>query len=367
MNNKNGNKKLFGHLKREVIDSGFCVSCGACVVSCPLHSLGFEETGPELQGMCNACGLCYAQCPQPVFDDDLKKRIFGDNPSSAIGYYKGLYSGKTTSPEIEMIAQNGGVVTSLLVSLLEEGFIDGAVVMDKDSQWKPIPMVATTKEELLDCSGSKYSQAPILKALGDVVDRYDMDRVALVGTPCQIKAFRNMTVGDRPAKKVSKSVLLTVGLFCLRSFAYESLFEKVLPDQLGIDPSDVSKFDITESNLVIYQKGRPKKRVSLDVLERFVPESCKVCGDFTAEFADISVGGTGSPEGFSTTIVRTDVGSQAFSVGLKSGGYEVNKLDEDEPRIESIEKLSKINKQKAERRIKIQTRNDESLPSGLLP
>lgn len=365
MANDSEPKKLFAHLKREVVEPGFCVGCGACVVSCPLNSIEFVESSPDLQGKCTVCGLCYEQCPQIVSDDILRDRIYEESDSSDIGHYEEAYAGKTTSPEIEVIAQNGGMVTSLLVSLLERDFIDGAIVMDKDSEWKPIPKVATNKEDLLDSAGTKYSPAPGLTALGDAVNRYNLNRIALVGTPCQIKAIRNMSIGDRPAKKFSKNVILTIGLFCLRSFDYESLFEEVLPEELEIDPTEVTKFDVTKDGFIIYRKGSPKRTISLDVMEKFVPEACKLCDDFTAELADISVGSMGSPEGFSTTLLRTDIGKRAFSIGLKEDAYEVRNLDSDGPGLSSIRDLSRIKKQKVERRIKIKQRNEESLPSGL--
>ena len=41
--------------------------------------------------------------------------------------------------------------------------------------------------------------------------------------------------------------------------------------------------------------------------------ACRYCGDYSAEFADISFGGIGAQEGWTTAIVRTPLGRAAFA------------------------------------------------------
>lgn len=52
--------------------------------------------------------------------------------------------------------QDGGVVTSMLLYALEEGLIDSAVVTVKSEEepWKPVAIVAQSREEILRASGS---------------------------------------------------------------------------------------------------------------------------------------------------------------------------------------------------------------------
>ncbi|MBI5253509.1 MAG: Coenzyme F420 hydrogenase/dehydrogenase, beta subunit C-terminal domain, partial [Euryarchaeota archaeon] len=56
--------------------------------------------------------------------------------------------------------------------------------------------------------------------------------------------------------------------------------------------------------------------------EECVPESCKLCIDFTAGFADISVGGVGTEAGWSTVVVRSDKGMELFNLALEKGYVE---------------------------------------------
>jgi len=50
--------------------------------------------------------------------------------------------------------------------------------------------------------------------------------------------------------------------------------------------------------------------VPLKEVKEFVRSNYKICGDFTAESAGISVGGVGSPDGWSTIVSRTNRGQE---------------------------------------------------------
>ncbi len=47
--------------------------------------------------------------------------------------------------------------------------------------------------------------------------------------------------------------------------------------------------------------------------------NCLRCTDYTCRFADISVGGLGSEDGFNTIVVRTEKGMEVFEGALKAG------------------------------------------------
>ncbi len=58
-------KKLSGFdLMDEVVLSGLCIGCGACVMSCPTHALHMIEKRPDLiVEKCIRCGTCCSRCP----------------------------------------------------------------------------------------------------------------------------------------------------------------------------------------------------------------------------------------------------------------------------------------------------------------
>ena len=51
---------------------------------------------------------------------------------------------------------------------------------------------------------------------------------------------------------------------------------------------------------------------------------CNFCDDFTNKFADISVGSVGTPDGYSTVIVRSEVGAKLLE-NMQFTTIEVNK------------------------------------------
>ncbi|KXB02865.1 hypothetical protein AKJ45_03190 [candidate division MSBL1 archaeon SCGC-AAA261F19] len=336
-------KKIFGHLKSE-IHMNLCANCYACMAVCPTGSIKLKGGRPVLKGRCSACGLCYDQCPQLKSDGEIKRRIFGEMDPSVMGPYKKAYFGRANSPEIMTVAQNGGIVTCLLASLLDSGYVDGCVVMDNDSKWRPIPRVAISKEDLIECAGRKYTPGPILAGARDARELYYLEEMALVGTPCQVKALRCMASDKIEARKITNYVKLIVGLFCIKLLTYEGLFE-ALKDRFDISLSNVAKFDMNGERFIVYQKGGPKLELALNELKQFSFYPCNLCKDFTAELSDISVGGTGSPEGYSTVLTRTKVGEQALEIGMRSGACEAELLEVD-PGIEPVKKISSQKKQR---------------------
>jgi coenzyme F420 hydrogenase subunit beta len=44
--------------------------------------------------------------------------------------------------------------------------------------------------------------------------------------------------------------------------------------------------------------------------------ACHFCSDYTAEFADLSFGGLGSPEGWTTVITRSKLGQEVLTDAL---------------------------------------------------
>jgi coenzyme F420-reducing hydrogenase beta subunit len=71
-----------------------------------------------------------------------------------------------------------------------------------------------------------------------------------------------------------------------------------------------------------------------------VEKMCLICPDFTAQYADISVGSVGSDDGYSTVIVRSDVGKTLWE-----------KLDLAKGKVkkEDLTKLSVDKKKRAEK------------------
>ncbi|MBS7637295.1 Coenzyme F420 hydrogenase/dehydrogenase, beta subunit C-terminal domain [Candidatus Bathyarchaeota archaeon] len=341
--------KVFGQLLAEVINKGLCVGCGGCEAVCPVNSISLTEGSPRLTGICIACGICYSCCPRTSFDEaELERLIFGRGRSeneALLGIYKGYYAGRSRDQGVLRRSQDGGVVSSLLIQFLRGGG-DCAVVagVEEGGVWAPRPMVALRDEEVLKGAGTKYTPSPTLVGVDSAVSEYRRKRVAVVGTPCQIRALRKIEKGTYTDRRIAESVAIKIGLFCMETFDYKKLMEFL--EKEGVNPKEVTKFAIRRGKFAAIRDGDTLFEIGLSRVKELVRPCCEVCEDFTAEFSDISVGNVGSPDGWSTVIVRTDLGEQLLRDAEKAGLLELKPLEEGESGLGAVLKLSMSKKKR---------------------
>lgn len=345
--------KIFGNLLAEVIRKGICSGCGACVSVCPvgivtMKSIPGKDEQPTLTGKCILCGYCYSQCPWTE-PKPLEVDVFGRSryEKEEVGVVLASYSAKSRKEEILKVASDGGVVTSLLVYLFKNGFIDCAVCssLGKEEPLKPKPKVVLTSDELLECAGTRYTVSQTIIGLGSAVDEYGKEKIAVVGTPCQIRAIRKMQYSPHGALKYGSKVFLCIGLFCMESFYYDKLIKEYLPQRTNLNK--VSKFSIRKGKFIVEAEGKRVVDVHLDEVRPYVRGSCHICTDFTSELADISVGSVGSPAGWSTVLLRTEKAKRIFEDAVNTGYIECKPLDKVKPGKIAVIKLSNLKKEKS--------------------
>nr|WP_048060563.1 Coenzyme F420 hydrogenase/dehydrogenase, beta subunit C-terminal domain [Methanothermus fervidus] len=329
-------------LKDEIVDTELCAKCGTCVVVCPNDLLDFENH-PKLIEEClrKGNGMCYDICPrvssggyQIKIRESFKKEFF---------YGKGDVKG-----------QDGGVVSTFLKYLLKKRKIDGAIVVG-DELWKPTSWIIKDPDDIEKSAKSKYTVSTLdaLKKASEI----GCKEVAVVGLPCQIQGLRKIQYFPYLAKydgelgKDGKPTSLPkikylIGLFCMEKFEHDSFYETL--EKHGIDIEKVEKFDIKGNKLLVYLKNE-KHEIPLKELD--VCSGCKICRDFDSEMADVSVGSVGSPEGYSTIIIRTKKGEEIKNaVKLRKG------VD-----IESIEKLKSLKIRRFKEEIKKRKRKNKKV------
>ncbi len=344
--------KIFGHLMTDVIRKGTCVSCGACEAVCPVNTVKLEDGTPKLVGLCTACQMCYWNCPIAVFDvGEMEKKVFGrtrTEEEAVIGVHEAIYAVRAKGNEILGRAQDGGAVTALLYQFLSDGG-EGAVVagVEEEAPWKAKPMVVRTKEEVLKGAGTKYTPSPTLVGVASALQEHDLKKIAVVGTPCQMKALGKIETGAYCEARISEAVKLKIGLFCMETFSYPSFMEYL--ENEGIDAAKVDTFDIKGGRFIANQGGETVHRVRLSKVKQLVRGCCHSCGDFTAEFSDLSVGNVGSPDGWSTVIVRTEVGEKALRAAEKAGLVEIRSVEEGKSGLGLVERLAVKKREGAEK------------------
>ena len=344
--------KIFGHLMTEVIRKGTCVSCGSCAAVCPVKSIELDAGTPKLVGLCVACGMCHANCPVAEFDEpEMEELVYGrarEEGEAVLGVHTGIYAVKAKDGAVLERCQDGGAVSALLVGFLSEGG-DGAVVtgLEEDATWVAKPVVASSKEEVLACAGTKYTSSPTLVGVGSAVSDYAREKVAVVGTPCQMRGLSKVTTGEKADAKIRDAVDLRIGLFCMETFNHGSFMEYL--ENEGVDASKVEKFEIKSGRFIAHTGSGDPYSVKLSKVKDNVRPCCHSCGDFTSEFADLSVGNVGTPDGWSTVIVRNERGDAALKSAEKAGLVEVKPLQGDDKELDIVSKLAVKKRKDAEK------------------
>jgi coenzyme F420 hydrogenase subunit beta len=252
-------------------------------------------------------GSCYRFCPRTATDlDALDEMVFGAKRTDPIlGSYRALNMVKSEDSAVHSAGQYGGVVSALVIQALEQGLIDAAL-LTKYSERKgmlPRPAVARTREEVLACSGSKYTAAPTLSELKKLLETGE--KIAIVGRPCQVTAIRKMQLyDDRPELK---NIKLLIGLFCLWALEYRG-YSSYLSGQ--VDVKRIDKIDIPKNDDFIACTDGGPARVPIEKIKGFIRSSCDLCFDVTAELADISVGSTEWQDDWNTVLVRSEAGEK---------------------------------------------------------
>jgi coenzyme F420 hydrogenase subunit beta len=298
----------FQELSKSVIDKGMCNMCGACISICP--RIGINATKPKLNDYDPECSACLKYCPETYFPEGLfKTALFDENTKDDyyLGSYNKAFIATNENSALRASSQNGGIVTSLLIYALEKGLIDGALLTDKDDQWKPIPVIAKTAHEIKKYAGSKYTITPTLKIYRKAIEEHKLKKVGFVGMPCQIRAVRKMQLFS-PFPSHFGNFELVIGLFCSSNFSYD-LINTYIRKDLQISPAHIRKMDIAHGKFKLYLKDGKTIKVPIKTIIKYKWPSCKYCHDYTAEFADISIGSIGaSDDDWNSVLIRTDRG-----------------------------------------------------------
>jgi coenzyme F420 hydrogenase subunit beta len=364
-------KVWFWELAAAVIDADRCVQCGACVAACPTDSIGIgSDNLPKLVKMCTGCSLCWDFCPRgglayeatwplvpPVEDDESALsvssvttpvddwRITGADPAPGLGQVLELAAARVI-PESRMAtmhAQDGGVVTAILLASLAAGEIDGAVVAWEapDHPWMGVPHLATTPEELIAASGSFYNQTMALSRLDLASVGLPRDaRIAVVGTPCEIQGLRALQAREwrRGVSRVD-AVVLAIALLCTKSFDYRKLMVEELASKRGLSLAEVGKVDVIHGRMIVEDlSGSTLVDEPIKDFHGAALKGCDECADFLGRGADISVGSVGSAAGYSSVIVRTEAGARALAAVRRE--LEVTAVESPE----ALERLDRLDK-----------------------
>jgi coenzyme F420 hydrogenase subunit beta len=366
--------KGFDELNRLVIEQGICSGCSTCAAFC--ERIAIDENGQAKLAddaecninigavKCSDLGTCIDVCPMVSFSKgELEKAFYGEERKDAeLGHYRKIVAAKSKKKDILEKAQDGGAVTSILAAAMDEKLIDANVVTGRSDEWNTSADLATKKEELIAGAGTKYVRAPASMKFGQSIR--DARKLAMVGTGCQTLGATRAVTGllhdaiDKTKESDTPIDLTIIGLFCFENFPYACIKE-ALEREFGVKIEDIAKTDITRGKFIITKKDGSTDQKPVKTFDECVPESCLLCTNFTAEFADISVGSVGTDDGWSTVIVRSEKGELLLDNAMKKGYLEVK----DEVNLEAVKKNRSIKQMKFDATSKKRKEAGKYIPS----
>jgi coenzyme F420 hydrogenase subunit beta len=374
-------------LYEEVINTGLCTGCAGCVVTCPHDVIGYEhEEGKykpfhleEELGLDNClhgekgCTTCTRACPRfRSWESAANNHLFGRDrqDDEMAGIWEQLLLTRATDRTQHEKGQDGGFVTAMLSWLMDNNYIEGALVsgVEQDDAWKAKPVLVQTKEEVLATAGSRYTYCANPLALPEAKEK-GLTKLALVGMGCQVSSPPVMW--DRKAGKVSKPFQFNIGLLCSKTFD-DAIFTELFEPKYGLKKQDMVKMNI-KGAFQIWMKDGSFHEIDLKECHQWTREGCKNCPDFAAEHADISTGGIGKDNDWTLTIVRTKLGVEVIERMIKDGVIEARPAQEDEVAMKLLRTLSIVSRRRwpewAEKSVKVGTPavKKKVVPDGAAP
>jgi coenzyme F420 hydrogenase subunit beta len=353
-------KPHWRQLFSEVVTSGLCTGCAACVIACPHDVLDYNSDNGvyrpwhlDIDGGredCThgetGCTLCTRACPRfRNWESEIDTKLFARERTDDEVYGIGdVLLARASDPELIENGQDGGFVSALLIYALENDVIDAALVSGLEgdgSTWVAQPQVARTRQEVLDTAKSRYTYSANLLAYPEAI-KEGAERIAVVGMGCMASAPGVMQ--SRKAGKIARRLSLSIGLMCSKTFD-DSIFEGLFEAKYNIKRSDIKKMNI-KGVFQIWTNDGAMHEVPLKEAHAFTREGCLLCPDFAAEHADISTGGIGAFGDWTLVIVRTDQGRELMSALKEKGLIETRPGDDDPGAVALLHRLAQVSRKR---------------------
>ena len=345
-----------------------CLGCGLCEDICPASAISivvekgeYRPTIDDNKCLGERCSRCSRICPG--LGIELKRFRQDKNDSSVtkdnnyIGRYVSLYTGYSLDENIRYHSASGGLVTGLLIYLIDKKVIDGAVVTRFSSRDNITPetFIARTREELISARSSKYCPVSMQSIRKQIKESYG--KFIIVGLPCHLHGFRKIEQIDN---KFREHIFAYWGLYCSSGRTFHET-DYVLKT-IGADKDNIKYFSYRDEgclgSLVVKQKGEGKQ---LQIYKEpygkynnhrsyFIPRRCHFCIDHSAELSDISFGDihikpySDDTIGVNSVIVRNPKMNDWLKQAACDGAIVLDELQEET--LLASQKMAKVKKYK---------------------
>ncbi len=352
----------------KIVEAGLCSGCGACVfaaspgaVAMQMNEEGFlrpratqaltADEEQAIQRVCPGIGLRHAQ----TFDDGVQY-------APEWGPIIALKAGHATDPEVRHAGSSGGVLSAMLIHLLETKKVE-FVVHIRASTDAPLvndAVFSETPAQVLAGAGSRYAPAAPVAALGQALAR--PGRFAFVGKPCDVAAVRNIL---RANPGLGERIPYLLSFMCAGTPSIKGTHQ--ILQRFDMRPETVQRFQYRGDGWpgLARAQSHDGQVQTMDyntawgsILNQYLQPRCKMCADGTGEFADVVCadawyGKDGYPDfaeadGRSLVISRTTVGQALIGEARSAGAIEIDSFQ--------IEDLGQIQPYQRRRKLEIWSR-----------
>jgi 3,8-divinyl protochlorophyllide a 8-vinyl-reductase (ferredoxin) len=279
--------------------------------------------------LCSECGLCDTYYIHYVKEScafltqhiaELEAEIHGrsrnlDNPDD---WYFGVSQNMMAARKKEPIegAQWTGIVSTIAIEMLEKGLVEGVVCVQttKEDRFQPMPIIATTREEILAAKVNKPTLSPNLSVL-EQIEKSGMKRLLVIGVGCQIQALRTVE------KKLGLEKLYVLGTPCVDNVSRAGLHKFL--ETTSRSPETVLSYEFMQDfNVHFKHEDGSVEKVPFfglntkELKDVFAP-SCLSCFDYVNSLADLVVGYMGAPFGWQWIVVRNDTGQEMLDLVME--------------------------------------------------
>lgn len=329
-------------LKREVVDAAACMGCGACVAldssggsqmvqmaDGPVPGFADGASLPDMAlGACPGLGIAYPKLYRDHYGRLPENWLLGPVLKARTGY--------ASDPSVRGRGASGGVLTQVLIHLLESGRVDAVAAV---KQGVPTPrearvVLARSRDEILACAQSVYIPVSVL----DILSSFEPGkRYAMTCLPDQAAALRRLQCDGHPAAQQVACVvgpyvgtqLMPAAIDCfLRSHGIAADDDIVRLAWRAGDWPGYLEIETASGRIL-----RSKKVYYNFLIPFFATRGCRQTMDFANEFSDLAVGDAWSPAfeaeggGHSVLLTRSAAMEEIIQSMCDSGLLTADEID----------------------------------------
>ncbi|HEY9705252.1 MAG TPA: Coenzyme F420 hydrogenase/dehydrogenase, beta subunit C-terminal domain [Allocoleopsis sp.] len=278
------------------------------------------------KALCSECGLCdtyyihyvreaCAFITQQIAELEIQSHGRSRDLNQENDVYFGVHQEMMTARKIDPIpgAQWTGIVSTIAIEMLTKGLVEGVVCVQntKEDRFQPLPIIATTPEEILAAKVNKPTLSPNLSIL-EQVEKSGMKKLLVIGVGCQIQALRAVE------KQLGLEKLYVLGTPCVDNVNRAGL-QKFL-DTTSRSPETVVYYEFMQDFRVHFKhedgstETVPFFGLKTNQLKDVFAPSCMTCFDYVNSLADLVVGYMGAPFGWQWILVRNETGKQMLDL-----------------------------------------------------